>query len=142
MTVMNTFDNETIAQEKQTYCEAFAPNEVSIFVPHIGTEFTYEQIVYQFEKVYELGKIDRIEAIPKVNQTDGHPYLACFIYFWKWGNGFNAQITYNNMKKNIPTRMYVDQSLYWNVLPNMSEVANLPLPKHMSFHLLFHFYYK
>lgn len=126
------------SMEVENYNESYMPNEVSIFVPHIGVEFTYEDIVHQFENVFELGKVDRIEAIPKVNQVDGHPYLACFLYFWKWGNGYNSQMTYNNMRRNTPTRMYVTPTLYWQVFKNTSEVANLPLPKHMSFHMLCH----
>lgn len=124
--------------DNNNYCEAFAPNEVSIFVPHIDTKFSYKEIVEQMQDVFQLGLVDRIEALPKVNQKDGHPYLACFVYFWKWSNSSNAQMVYNNMMENKPSRMYLTDSLYWVILPNMSEVATLPLPRHLAFQIACH----
>jgi hypothetical protein len=135
-TTMNASYNTNFTTPETYYNEMISPNEMSIFVPHIDTKFSYNDIVHQFQDVFELGLIDRIEAVPKTNQTDGHPYLACFIYFWKWGNGYNAQHVYSNIHKNIPTRMYLSNDLYWMVLPNTSEVADLPLPKHMSFRIM------
>jgi hypothetical protein len=90
--------------------------------------------VYYFEQVFEIGKLDRIEAVPKINQKDGHPYHACFLYFSHWGNGYNAQNLRLRIMQNMQTRFYVNECLYWMVCPNTSDVyvENLPAPKHMS----------
>ena len=119
------------------YNTVMKPNEVSIFIPHIDMSYGFQDIVYQLQDLFELGKIDRIEALPRVNQVDGHPYLACFVYFWKWGNGYLSQQIYNNMKQNTPTRLYLNATgTYWIALPNTSHVADVPLPEHISFYLV------
>ena len=47
---------------------------MSIYVPHVDASYTFDQIAHQFENVFELGVIERIEAVPKVNQKDGHQF--------------------------------------------------------------------
>ena len=103
---------------------------MSIYVPHVDASYTFEQIAHQFENVFELGVIERIEAVPKVNQKDGHAYHSCFIYFSKWGNGYNAQYVRNQFIQGEQVRMYYLVNRYWIVCPNTSEVANLPMPEH------------
>lgn len=105
---------------------------MSIYVPHIDASYTFEDIEYQFEHIFEIGAIDRIEAVPKVNQKDGHAYYACFIYFSKWGNGYNAQYLRNQLMQGQQVRMYYLIDRYWMVCSNTSEVASLPMPKHCS----------
>jgi hypothetical protein len=116
--------------------KSFAPKSVpmSVFVPHIDSAFSWDDIVYHFEHTFEIGKLERIEAVPKINQKDGHPYHACFLYFSHWGNGFNAQNLRLRIMQNMQTRFYVTDRLYWVVCPNTSDVyiENLPMPKHMS----------
>uniref|UniRef100_A0A6C0HUU9 Uncharacterized protein n=1 Tax=viral metagenome TaxID=1070528 RepID=A0A6C0HUU9_9ZZZZ len=115
---------------------SFAPQSVpmSVFVPHVDASFSWEDIAYYFEQVFEIGKLERIEAVPKMNQKDGHPYHACFLYFSHWNNGYNAQNLRLRMMQNMQTRFYVNERLYWMVCPNTSDVfvENLPTPKHMS----------
>jgi hypothetical protein len=103
---------------------------MSIYVPHVDASYTFDQIAHQFENVFELGLIERIEAVPKVNQKDGHAYHSCFIYFSKWGNGYNAQYVRNQFIQGEQVRMYYLVNRYWMVCPNTSEVANLPMPEH------------
>jgi len=115
---------------------SFAANSVpmSVFVPHVDDRFSFEDIAYQFEQKFEIGKLDRIEAVPKINQKDGHEYLSCFLYFNSWGNGYEAQNLRLRLMENKQTRFYVSESLYWMVCPNTSDVfvEDLPLPKHMA----------
>ena len=115
---------------------SFAANSVpmSVFVPHVDDRFSFEDIANQFEQVFEIGKLDRIEAVPKINQKDGHEYLACFLYFNSWGNGYEAQNLRLRLMENKQTRFYVSDTLYWMVCPNTSDVfvEDLPIPKHMA----------
>ena len=105
---------------------------MSIYMPHVDVSYTFEAIAHQFEMVFEIGKVERIEAVPKVNQTDGHMYHACFIYFSKWGNSYNAQYVMNNMMQGKQTNMYYLINRYWKLCPNTSEVASMPMPKHLT----------
>ena len=105
---------------------------MSIYVPHIDASYTFDVIAHQFEHVFEIGTVDRIEAVPKVNQKDGHAYYACFIYFSKWGNGYNAQYLRNQLMKGEQVRMYYLMDRYWMVCVNTSEVANLPMPENCA----------
>jgi len=115
---------------------SFAAKSVpmSVFVPHVDDRFSFEDIAYQFEQKFEIGKLDRIEAVPKINQKDGHVYHACFLYFNSWGNGYEAQNLRLRLMENKQTRYYVTESLYWMVCPNTSDVfvEDLPFPKHMA----------
>jgi hypothetical protein len=105
---------------------------MSIYVPHIDASYTFDVIAHQFENVFEIGTVDRIEAVPKVNQKDGHAYYACFIYFSKWGNGYNAQYVRNQLMKDEQVRMYYLMDRYWMVCANTSEVANYPMPENCA----------
>jgi len=115
---------------------SFAANSVpmSVFVPHVDDSFSFEDIAYQFEQKFEIGKLDRIEAVPKINQKDGHVYHACFLYFNSWGNGYHSQNLRLRLMETKQTRFYVTESLYWMVCPNTSDVfvEDLPMPKHMA----------
>jgi hypothetical protein len=105
---------------------------MSIYVPHIDASYTFEYVAQQFENVFEIGSVERIEAVPRVNQKDGHAYYAYFIYFSKWGNGYNAQYLRNQLMEGKQTCMYYLIDRYWKVCPNTSEVANLPMPEHAT----------
>jgi hypothetical protein len=116
--------------------KSFAPRAVpmSVFLPHVDASFSFEEIARQFEEEFEVGKVDRIEAVPKFNQKDGHAYHACFVYFSQWGNSYYAQMLRMQLMAGLQTRMYVAPSLYWMVGNNTSSVneENIPFPKHMS----------
>jgi hypothetical protein len=115
----------------------FAPNPapMSVFLPHVDTtRFSFEDIAHQFENVFQIGVLDRIEAIPKVNQKDGHSYVACYLYFTTWGNTYFAQLLRMHLMYGSQTPMYVEPNLYWMVCPNTSVVytENIPHAKHMA----------
>lgn len=105
---------------------------MSIYVPHIDASYTFEYVAHEFENVFEIGSVERIEAVPRVNQKDGHAYYAYFIYFSKWGNGYNAQFLRNQLIEGKQTCMYYLIDRYWKACPNTSEVANLPMPEHVT----------
>ena len=116
---------------------SFEPNAVptSVFLPHVDTnQFSFEDIAYQFEQVFQIGVLDRIEAIPKVNQKDGHSYVACYLYFTAWGNNYYAQFLRMQLMYGNQTPMYVLPNLFWMVCPNTSvvHVENIPHAQHMA----------
>lgn len=116
--------------------KCFEPRSVpmSVFVPHIDAAFSFEEIAYQFEEHFHIGTLDRIEAVPKVNQRDGHPYNACYLYFASWGNSYMAQNLQFALMLNKQTKLYVCANLFWVVCNNTSVVheENIPFPLHFS----------
>lgn len=120
--------------------KCFAPRTapMSVFIPHVDIAFSFEMIAYQFETVFEIGTVDRIEAVRKTHQTNGHAYFACYVYFSKWGNGYYAQYLRNQLMTNAQTSMYIQPNLYWKVCNNTSMVheENIPFPQHISLLML------
>ena len=109
----------------------FVPKEVpmSVFLPHVdSTMFSFEDVAYQFEQVFQIGVLDRIEAVPKVNQKDGHSYVACYLYFTEWGNSYYSQFLRMQLMYGNQTPMYVQPNLYWMVCPNTSVVYTEQIP--------------
>ena len=131
---MSSFSNASVSSNVSG---EFMPNPVpmSVFLPHVDTTmFSFEDIAHQFEQVFQIGVLDRIEAIPKVNQKDGHSYVACYLYFTEWGNTYYAQFLRMQLMYGNQTPMYVQPNLYWMVCPNTSVVykENIPHAKHMA----------
>lgn len=116
----------------------------SVFIPHVWDWVTKESLVYLFEFHFKIGKVERIESIPKTNQTDGHTYYSCFVFFLEWfEDSENTRILKERLHQQIPTKMNVnkpeivslkekDQGKYIVVLPNTSENSQLDPPKHMD----------
>jgi hypothetical protein len=114
---------------------------MSFYIPHIDADITFETIVKVLEDQMELGNVDRIEAVPKVNQKDGHKYHTCFVYLRKWGNGYNAQFLRNQILEGKETKLYYMKQKFWKIFANTSVVAKLPMPHNYSLELYIPSYY-
>ena len=117
------------------------PSPMCIYIPYINDTIAITNIVYVFEEKYNIGVIDRIEGVPKVNQTNGHGYFSYFIYMREWNtsvNAVNATYILSNLSRGIQTRIYYDDVRYWVICPNTSEVTSLPIPDHMDLSLYLH----
>jgi len=114
---------------------------MSVFVPYIDATYSFDTIRRQFEEVFEIGKVDRIESVPRINSDTGGGYNICFIYFSTWGNGYNAQFLRNQLMEGKQTKMYYLIDRYWKVCPNTSPVADLPNPVHYDLVLYVPKYY-
>jgi hypothetical protein len=108
---------------------------MSFYIPHIDADIAFETIANVLQNNMEIGTIDRIEAVPKINQTDGHPYHTCFVYLSKWGCGYNAQFLRNQLVEGKETKLYYMNHRYWKLFANTSPVAKLPMPENYSLEL-------
>ena len=115
------------------------PMPTCIYIPYIQDTFTIPYIVSVLEEKYQIGVIEHIEGVPKVNQKDGHGYFSYFIYMREWNTeSDNAVYLLSNLSDGTQTRMYYDDVRYWVICPNTSEVTTLPLPSHMDLSLYLH----
>lgn len=114
---------------------------MSFYIPHVDANIAFDTVANVFQNQMEVGIVDRIEAVPKVNQTDGHAYHACFVYLREWGNGYNAQFLRNQLVEGKETRVYYMKNFYWKLFANTSVVAKLPMPVNYSLELCIPSYY-
>jgi hypothetical protein len=129
---MNTQLYETIENEyKGKNAHRFSQ---SFFVPHVDGSIGLDQLAVLIEQTYEMGVIDRMEYVPKTNQTDGHAYYQAFVYMQTWGNGYFAQHVRNQLMRGIQTPMYytdfAGKQRFVKCCANRSELAWLPHPEH------------
>jgi hypothetical protein len=132
----------------------------SFFIPHVHNYIGLSDlasIINNMQEVMEIhdsnnkmcripfyiGKVGRIEAIPKTNQKDGHLYYSCFVYMNEWyDNPYTKDIVYKlNTKQSI--RVYYkmafkEASEYIVLLPNTSFISQLEPPLHMDLTLYLH----
>jgi hypothetical protein len=107
----------------------------SFFVPHIDWNVSLDQFKFMVEVTYGLGTVNRIEFVPKTNQTDGHKYYQAFVYMAQWGNSYDAQNLRNQLVRGEQVKMFfadpvTGKQRYWQFCPNRSELAWLPHPEH------------
>lgn len=114
---------------------------MSFYIPHVDADINLTTIASVLQNQFEIGKVDRIEAVPKVNQTDGHKYNTCFVYLRKWGSSYNAQFLRNQIVEGKETKLYYMQNYYWKIFANTSVVAKLPQPLNYSLKLTIPDYY-
>ena len=104
----------------------------SIYLPHVNACDTKQFVREVLEERYNLGVISKIECIPKVNQTDGHEYYGCFIFFESWGKGEHASYILSRLNRNEQTRIKHTGEKYWVICLNQSVVAFYKDPVHMD----------
>jgi len=112
--------------------------QMSVYIPRLDAFSTPEYITHVFENVYEIGKVHRIEMVPRINNKNGQVYYACFIYFAKWFNGYNAQYLYQRLAFGQETLLYHKLDRYWILFSNTSEVRFLPLPTHINLYISYY----
>ena len=111
----------------------------SFFVPHVDGSIGLDQLTALIEQTYDMGTVDRIEWVPKINQADGHAYYQAFVYMNVWGTGYFAQHVRNQLMRGIYTPMYYTsldgQQRFVKCCANRSELAWLPHPEHTDVRL-------
>ena len=95
----------------------------SIFIPHVFADISKETVVEILQEHYNLGTIAKIECIPKVNQTDGHDYYSCYVFFRFWKNSPDAIYILSRLEKRLITRLKYSGEKYWQICLNISEIA-------------------
>ena len=104
----------------------------SIYLPHVNASDSKLFVREVLEDKYNLGVISKIECIPKKNQTDGHEYYSCFIFFESWGTGEHASFILSRLMCNEQTRIKYCGEKYWVICVNNSVVAHYKDPVHMD----------
>lgn len=104
----------------------------SIYLPHVHIKNSKLFVRNILENKYKLGVISKIECIPKINQSDGHEYYSCFIFFESWGTGEHASYILSRLSCNEQTRINHTGSQYWVICMNQSVVAFYDNPIHMD----------
>ena len=122
-------------------------NSHSFFIPHVFNHITLNDLVklIQESSPYKgnVGIVDKIESIPKINKTDGHPYYSCFVFMKEWGNNNYAKDLRFKLYNNEQSRIYYKLNNYANVeyivlLPNKSETSLMNAPTHTDLVLYLH----
>jgi hypothetical protein len=104
----------------------------SIYLPHVHATDSKEFVLEVLENKFKLGVISKIECIPKINQTDGHEYYSCFVFFESWGTGENASYVLSRLLCNEQTKIKYSGDKYWVICMNQSVVAFYKDPVHMD----------
>jgi hypothetical protein len=103
---------------------------VSIYLPHVFSNISKDDVARTFEDKFNIGKIYKIECIPKVNEKNGHQYYSCFIFFKYWYDNANTQYILYRLHNGEQTRLFYSPDKYWVICHNQSELAFLDNPIH------------
>jgi len=91
---------------------------ISLFVPHVFTNFDQEYIANAFK---EIGEVDHIDLVSKVDRK-GKYYNSVYIHFKYWHNTPVAQEFYEKVvSETEQARLYHDDPWFWIVLPNNAK---------------------
>ncbi len=115
----------------------------SFFIPHVFDYISLNDLVFLIENS-TIGIVEKIESIPKINQTDGHNYYSCFVFMKEWMNNDFSQEIQNKLFENSQSRIYYT-NIYKNgnpeyivILPNKSSTTQKENPKHIDLTLFLH----
>jgi hypothetical protein len=101
----------------------FLQNNISLYIPHVFTNYTKEKITDVFENKLNIGAIKSIDLVAKVGKND-IPYNAAYIHFKNWYDTENANDLQKKISKadpNKPVKLFYDQLWFWIVLENKSK---------------------
>jgi predicted RNA-binding protein YlqC (UPF0109 family) len=91
---------------------------ISLFVPHVFTNFKADYIANAFK---HIGEVDHIDLVAKVDRK-GKYYNSVYIHFKHWHNTLCAQVFYEKvMSEKEQARLYHDDPWFWIVLPNSAK---------------------
>lgn len=120
----------------------------SFFIPHVFSYITLENLVSLIENNGDstIGKVERIESIPKTNPYTGHSYYSCFVTIQEWANTKFAHDLQISLYTDHQTRFYFTtphscglmKKEYIVLLPNKSETSFAEAPKHTDLVLYLH----
>ena len=106
----------------------------SVYIPHVFANIALDTVVSVLETQFCVGKVCRVESIPKVNQKDHHAYYSCFVYFSEWSASESAKYLDYQFDHDQQTKMYYSTDRYWVICKNNSDLrlSVHEQPKHMS----------
>jgi predicted nuclease with TOPRIM domain len=92
--------------------------ELSLFIPHVFTNFT-EDYIKDFFGIY--GDIDHVDFVSKIDRY-GKSYNSVYIHFYAWYNTKEVEEFQQRIEDpDNPPRIYHDAPWFWNVLKNNAK---------------------
>jgi hypothetical protein len=107
---------------------------LSIYIPRVDSSIEKAEIARLLDFKFKLGIVSKIECIPR----NGNEYNSCFVFFEKWFDGETAKNLIYRLHSNEQPRLYYNDSKYWIICINHSEVAYYKDPEHMDLILYLH----
>ena len=106
----------------------------SMYIPHVHDNISKDFVVQILETKFQLGRVVRIESIPKVSTTDAHTYCCYYVYFDTWSSSASAVYLQSQFSQSESTKMFYNEKQYWVVCKNSSHAQYTvdQQPKHMS----------
>lgn len=98
-----------------------AIKNISLFVPHIFSNFDKEYVADVFAT---FGDVSHVDFVAKQDR-DGKDYNAAYIHFKRWydlpaSRKFHSDLL-SDYGKLVPVKVYHDGPWYWIVLPNTAK---------------------
>ena len=89
---------------------------MSLFIPYVDQNVTYDNMRYVFEQQMRLGVIRRINFI-KRTRADGVEYKMAYVYFDYWYNTKRTHDFQTSIQSDRKMNMvYFSRTRYWKVL--------------------------
>jgi hypothetical protein len=94
---------------------------ISLYIPHVYTNYTKEKITDVFENRLKIGKINSIDLVAKLGKND-KTFNAAYIHFEYWYNNEDAiALQEKVLNANQDAKIYYEEPWFWIVLENKSK---------------------
>jgi len=112
---------QTQTNLNQTLKMSALQNNISLYIPHVYTNYTKERITEVFENKFSIGKIKTIDLVAKLGKN-GMTFNAAYIHFEYWyDNDFARALQIKVLDINQEAKLYYEEPWYWIVLENKSK---------------------
>jgi hypothetical protein len=106
--------------QEQEHVQEPKPQEPSICIPRVFKNTTRKDIYDTFEKL-NLGAVDRIDLVPKVNARGEH-YNKVFIHFKRWNNKDATSVaTRDKLLKGEEIKIVYREPWFWKCTASRVE---------------------
>lgn len=96
-------------------------SNLSLYIPHIFSNFTREDIVDVFENQQSIGKVKRVDLIAKMS-SNNTAYNAAYIHFEYWNdNTATRNLQERILDTNKEAHIVYEDPWYWIVLENKTR---------------------
>lgn len=100
---------------------------MSLYLPYVFATIGDEKIRGVIEEGYGLGKIDRLDRVPKVDKN-GVKYSAVYVHFQFWYDTDTARNFQEKLETGSSARIVYDDPWYWNAFINKSTKREVTTP--------------
>lgn len=111
----------------------FVDYAYTLYIPYVSNKITSNEM---FQLMANLGKVQRLEVVPKLKLETGVEYYIAFVYFTEWFNtDLNTEIVQSLQNEDAKFQLFYNDGAnekYLNLKYNISPLAKIPLPKHFD----------